>query len=99
MTKLFAAKAQLFRAHWRPRQVRFGVRMLGLWAFTRMAALGVLQWVRPKWGPSWRAWREIWRRRAEWSNAEWSNQPETVAAREARGETPRANAIALISKG
>ncbi len=66
MVSLFRARARLYRKHWSPRSANFGVRMLDLWAFTRMAAFAVLRAVRAKWRTSFEAWSEVWRRRGEW---------------------------------
>ena len=68
MIKLFRAKSQLFDKHWRPGMRWFGGAMLRLWAFSRVAATGVLCRVRPSQAATHDVWREIWRRRAEWSN-------------------------------
>src|SRR5688500_266706 len=65
MVRLFRAKAQLFRKHWSPRAARFGVRMLSLWTFTRMIAHFVLAATQIRGKTSYEAWRQIWRRRAE----------------------------------
>lgn len=65
MVKLFRAKTQFFEKHWRPGTAWFGVRMLDLWAFSRMAALGALRCIRPSCGAGYKAWREIWQRRGE----------------------------------
>lgn len=69
MVKLFAAKARLFEKHWPPGTVWFGLRMLDLWAFSRMLALSVLRWIRPSYRAGYEAWRDIWRRRAEYHGA------------------------------
>jgi len=66
MVSLFRARARLYRKHWSPGRANFGVRMLDLWAFTRMAAFSVLRAVRAKWRASFDAWSEVWRRRSEW---------------------------------
>jgi GT2 family glycosyltransferase len=67
MAKLFRAKTQLFEKHWRPGTRWFGGTMLRLWAFTRMAGTGLLANAQPSRMATYEAWREIWRRRAEWS--------------------------------
>ena len=71
MVRLLTAKAQLFRQHWRPWQVALGIKLLGLWAFTRMAAWRAITLVRR--GAARReshdTWREIWRRRREFAAA------------------------------
>jgi len=67
MAKLFRAKTQLFQKHWRPGTRWFGGGMLRLWAFTRMAGTRMLAVAQPSRTASYEAWREVWRRRAEWS--------------------------------
>ena len=69
MVRLLTAKAQLFRRHWPAGLVPFGLQMLKLWAFTRMAALGLLRRMQPRRRDSFEAWREIWRRRKEFLRA------------------------------
>lgn len=66
MLRLFRAKHQLFRKHWHPWLVRYGVAMLDLWAWSRMLACGILRRVRPQYQAGYAAWREIWRRREEY---------------------------------
>ena len=66
MVRLFRAKAQLFAKHWSPGTARFGTRMLGLWAFTRMLAFRALGILRSDARASASAWLSIWRRRDEW---------------------------------
>ena len=68
MVRLFQAKVQLFRKHWNPRTVWFGVWMLRLWAFTRVLALGMLSLVTARYESSYRTWREIWRRSSEFAH-------------------------------
>lgn len=67
MVRLFRAKAQLFEKHWHPRLVPFGVLMLKSWAGSR--AVGT--WVATKLGAdraaAHEAWREVYRRRAEYA--------------------------------
>ena len=67
MIKLFKAKTQLFEKHWRPGARWFGDAMLRAWAVTRLAATGVLRLARPSYNDAHGVWREIWRRRAEWT--------------------------------
>ena len=66
MVKLFQAKHQLFRKHWRPMLVAYGLAMLDLWAWSRMVACGVLRKVQPQYQAGYEAWRDIWRRRREY---------------------------------
>jgi GT2 family glycosyltransferase len=68
MVRLFRAKAQLFEKHWSRGAAWFGKRMLACWALTRTLALGVVQLVVPSLRPSFRTWREIWRRRAAYAS-------------------------------
>jgi N-acetylglucosaminyl-diphospho-decaprenol L-rhamnosyltransferase len=62
MIRVFRAKAQLFRKHWSPAAAWFGLLMLRMWAFTRMAALGVLCRIKPQRATAYSTWREIWLR-------------------------------------
>ena len=63
MIRLFRAKAQLVRKHWRPGSVWFGLRMLDLWALSRMIVTGLLQMVDPRRADAYRAWRDVWQGR------------------------------------
>jgi hypothetical protein len=65
MVRLFIAKAQLFRKHWRAELVPFGVAMLKCWALTRMMALALASSVQPARRSAYHAWREVWKRRRE----------------------------------
>ena len=67
MVRLFRGKALLFRKHWRPGAARFGAAMLTLWALTRTLALGLLRLLRADRAASYETWRNVWRRRREWS--------------------------------
>jgi GT2 family glycosyltransferase len=67
MVKLFRAKAQLFERHWRPGWIGFGIAMLKLWALTRMVAFGLASLVSPRRAEAYETWREIWRRRGEYT--------------------------------
>ena len=51
-----------------PQTMPFGVAMLKLWALTRTAGAGALRWVDPGKQTSYEAWRDIWRRRAEFAD-------------------------------
>ena len=66
MVKLFMAKARLFAKHWNRPATWFGVRMLDLWAFTRMLAHWMLKILRPAKREKYETWRTVWRRRREW---------------------------------
>ena len=63
MLRLFQAKAQLIRKHWPRRSAWFGIRMLGLWCFTRMAGTSILVKVSGRYAESRAQWAEIWRGR------------------------------------
>ena len=65
MIRLFTAKAELFRRHWRAGWVPFGVAMLRVWALTRLAASRAIAMVRPTRDESYLIWRDIWTRRHE----------------------------------
>lgn len=70
LIKLFRAKTQLCEKHWRPGARWFGGAMLTMWALTRVLATGALQWVQPSKSARYEAWREVWRRRSEWTAGE-----------------------------
>lgn len=63
MIKLFRSKVQLATKHWKPGSVWFGLRMLELWALTRMICLGILKMVDPRRAEAYRAWRDVWQGR------------------------------------
>jgi N-acetylglucosaminyl-diphospho-decaprenol L-rhamnosyltransferase len=69
MVKLFKAKAMLCQRHWRPATRWFGRFCLDLWAFTRTLVFGLWAIFQPRRIESFRTWRDIWRRRAEWHKA------------------------------
>jgi GT2 family glycosyltransferase len=66
--RLFRAKARLIRKHWAPGSRAFGLAMLYLWAWSRMAAfaLATRGGAAGESGPR-EVWRAIWQRRAEWA--------------------------------
>jgi hypothetical protein len=66
LVRLFKAKAQLFVRHWTPAAARFGIRMLDLWAFSRMAAFAVVGLLRPGARETYRSWKSVWQRRGQW---------------------------------
>jgi GT2 family glycosyltransferase len=65
MIRLFRAKVQLFQKHWSRPTVPFGVMMLKFWALTRATGTALLRRVDPTKQAAHEAWRDIWRRRAE----------------------------------
>lgn len=67
MVRLFRAKVQLFEKHWTPRAVPFGIAMLKLIALTRMIAWAAAGWVGRGQPRTFEAWRDIWKRRREFS--------------------------------
>ena len=68
MVRLFRAKTRLFAKHWSGPARAFGVRLLDFWAWSRMVAFGAITWMQPRRVESFRTWRSIWRRRAEWGS-------------------------------
>jgi GT2 family glycosyltransferase len=66
MVRLFVAKANLFRRHWNGMAARIGVRLLDLWALSRVGAFFVLSHLRSGRRASYETWRNIWSRRKEW---------------------------------
>ena len=73
LIKLFRAKVQLARRHWHPATVWFAPAMLRLWALTRLAALGALSAADRTKAAGFETWRDVWRRRAEFSRAAVAN--------------------------
>ncbi|WP_321992046.1 glycosyltransferase family 2 protein [Marispirochaeta aestuarii] len=67
MTRLLKAKIQLFQKHWSPLKATYAKLMLKLWSLSRACAFRTLYRNRPNAKDSFEAWREIWRRRLEWS--------------------------------
>ena len=66
MVKLFNAKVRFFRKHWSKPACMYGVAMLKLWAWSRMAGhWGIRQLGKQTAGYD--AWRDIWRRRREFA--------------------------------
>jgi N-acetylglucosaminyl-diphospho-decaprenol L-rhamnosyltransferase len=68
MIRLFRAKAQLFEKHWSRPAVWFGILMLKFWALTRTLGTGLWRYLNPAKQASYEAWRDIWRRRAEFAD-------------------------------
>jgi hypothetical protein len=66
MVRLFRAKAQLARRHWRPGFMWFAPAMLRLWALTRVVAFRAVAAVDRTKVAAYETWREVWRRRAEY---------------------------------
>lgn len=69
MVRLFRAKGQLFKKHWRSGTMWFGMRMLDLWAMSRMGAFAVISRCQRSRAASYHAWRDVWRRRGEFHRA------------------------------
>ena len=67
MVKLFAAKARLYRKHWSPAAAAYGVLGLKVWAWSRMAMHSAVRLLRGGDARGHEAWRETWRRRAEFA--------------------------------
>jgi hypothetical protein len=66
LVRLFRAKAQLFVRHWSPAAAKFGIRMLDLWAFSRMCAFGLLGLFQRRRRETYQSWKSVWQRRAQW---------------------------------
>lgn len=66
MIKIFRAKHLLFQRHWHPRWITFGLRMLDIWALSRMIVFRILSNVSPHFKDSYSAWHGIWKRRSEY---------------------------------
>ena len=67
MVRLFRAKVQLFEKHWRPAFVSFGIAMLRVLPLTRMAIWAVPAMIGRREQGAFKAWRDVWRRRREYS--------------------------------
>jgi N-acetylglucosaminyl-diphospho-decaprenol L-rhamnosyltransferase len=66
MVKLFRAKVRLFNRWWNPRWVRFGYRMLVLWALTRSCAYYLLGLFTPSYRETARVWSSIFKSRDQY---------------------------------
>ncbi len=69
MTRLFTAKAQLYRKFWGRGAARFGLFTLDLWTLVRRLAFGLLGLVGKGSPTSRQAWNEIWQGRDAWHSA------------------------------
>jgi GT2 family glycosyltransferase len=67
MVRLFRAKVQLFRKHWKTSHAGFGVAMLKCWALSRAVVLEAASTLWAGKRPAAEAWRQVWRRRGEWA--------------------------------
>lgn len=77
LVKVFRAKAQYMRKHWRPVAAFFGTAMLDLWALTRAAGYGLLRCTKPSARATCEQWAEVWRRRREWHELP-ANKPQAA---------------------
>ncbi len=66
LVRLFRAKAQLFRRHYRPATAAALVAMLRLWCVVRLAAFALAAPAAPAARARRREWAAVWRRRADW---------------------------------
>jgi N-acetylglucosaminyl-diphospho-decaprenol L-rhamnosyltransferase len=65
--KIFRAKASLIRLHWPRKSVEFGIKMLLLWAASRVFMLKLISVLAPKRFITQREkWTRIWQTRKEW---------------------------------
>lgn len=92
MVRLFRAKAQLFEKHWPPHMVGFGIRMLQLWALTRTVATRGAMLLGRDCRASHEAWREIFRRRAEFSTA-FSASSQSISVDQTDSAEPASTAL------
>jgi N-acetylglucosaminyl-diphospho-decaprenol L-rhamnosyltransferase len=69
VVKLFRAKVQLFERHWPVGWIKFGVAMLQLWVVKRLIGSGLLTALRLRERDEYDTWREIFRRRVEYSRS------------------------------
>jgi N-acetylglucosaminyl-diphospho-decaprenol L-rhamnosyltransferase len=68
MVKLFKAKVQLARRHWRPGTAWFATAMLRLWALTRLVAFRAASAGNNAHRTGYETWRDVWRRRTEYGH-------------------------------
>ena len=68
MVKLFKAKVQLARRHWRPGTAWFATAMLRLWALTRLVAFRAASASNKAHRTGYETWRDVWRRRTEYGH-------------------------------
>ena len=68
LVRLFRAKAQLFRAHYRPVRAAALVGLLRLWCVVRIVGFGFASIVVRSAGVRKREWAELWRRRNDWAS-------------------------------
>jgi N-acetylglucosaminyl-diphospho-decaprenol L-rhamnosyltransferase len=66
LVKVFTAKAQFVRKHWSPRRAWIGIRLLDLYALSRLAVHSALCPAGLSIAASRQRWFEIWTRRDEW---------------------------------
>jgi GT2 family glycosyltransferase len=68
MVRLFKAKEQLIRSHWRPTTACLGLALLRASVVCRVLACRILDMLSPKGkrAENAKSWREIWQRRKEW---------------------------------
>ncbi len=80
MTRLFSAKAQLFRKYWGPLGARFGLFTLDLWVLVRRFGFGLAGLVGKGSPASRQTWKEIWQSRGTWHAAFRQTQPYSAEA-------------------
>jgi N-acetylglucosaminyl-diphospho-decaprenol L-rhamnosyltransferase len=65
--KIFRAKVSIIRLHWSRNSVGFGIKMLLLWAASRVVVMKILSVLAPKKFIAQREkWTQLWRNRKEW---------------------------------
>jgi len=67
VVRLFAAKALLFKKHWKPLNAMIGIFLLSLYPLTRLILLWSLSRLGMSKAESYQTWLAIWRRRGDWS--------------------------------
>lgn len=70
MIRLFVTKAQLCRKHWSRPTAWMGIRLLDLWALTRIFGYGVVKLFRPTKLRQYTCWKEVWAGRSQWRSAQ-----------------------------
>ena len=70
MIRIFKAKEQLIRIHWKPPATYLGLEMLRFSVLSRVMACSLLHFIFPKrLNNNSDSWKEIWRRRKEWQTS------------------------------
>lgn len=66
MVRLFCAKSRLFKTHWKPVSVKWGILTLDLWAIVRLVAHYLIHFVTNSNSEQLETWQRVWRDRKVW---------------------------------